>query len=152
VINKQIIYWHQVGILVNNKNKKNMKKKILIADDNDNIRMLLTEFLKSDYELVVFDDGAGILNWLKTGNIPDMIISDVKMPIINGWDLVNNLKLSLFYKNIPIIVLSGIEKSQERIKFLEAGADEYMMKPFSPQELKARINNIFKRYNYESIN
>ena len=51
-----------------------MKKKILIADDNDNIRMLLTEFLKSDYELVVFDDGAGILNWLKTGNIPDMII------------------------------------------------------------------------------
>jgi DNA-binding response OmpR family regulator len=129
-----------------------MKKKILIADDNDNIRMLLTEFLKSDYELVVFDDGAGILNWLKTGNIPDMIISDVKMPIINGWDLVNNLKLSLFYKNIPIIVLSGIEKSQERIKFLEAGADEYMMKPFSPQELKARINNIFKRYNYESIN
>lgn len=129
-----------------------MKKKILIADDNDNIRMLLTEFLKSDYELVVFDDGAGILNWLKTGNIPDMIISDVKMPIVNGWDLVNNLKLSLFYKNIPIIVLSGIEKSQERIKFLEAGADEYMMKPFSPQELKARINNIFKRYNYESIN
>ena len=125
-----------------------MKKKILIADDNDNIRMLLTEFLKSDYELVVFDDGAGILNWLKTGNIPDMIISDVKMPIVNGWDLVNNLKLSLFYKNIPIIVLSGIEKSQERIKFLEAGADEYMMKPFSPQELKARINNIFKRYNY----
>ena len=129
-----------------------MKKKILIADDNDNIRMLLTEFLKSDYELVVFDDGAGILNWLKTGNIPDMIISDVKMPIVNGWDLVNNLKLSLFYKNIPIIVLSVIEKSQERIKFLEAGADEYMMKPFSPQELKARINNIFKRYNYESIN
>lgn len=129
-----------------------MKKKILIADDNDNIRMLLTEFLKSDYELVVFDDGSGILNWLKTGNIPDMIISDVKMPIIDGWDLVNNLKLSLFYKNIPIIVLSGIEKSQERIKFLEAGADEYMMKPFSPQELKARINNIFKRYNYESIN
>ena len=49
-------------------------------------------------------------------------------------------------------VLSLIEKSQERIKFLEAGADEYMMKPFSPQELKARINNIFKRYNYESIN
>ena len=120
-----------------------MKKVILIADDNNNIRMLLTEILKSDYEIIAFNDGAGILNWLKTGNVPDMIISDVMMPNLNGWDLVNNLKLSLFYKHIPILVLSAIENSDERIKFLEAGADEYMMKPFNPQELKARINNIF---------
>jgi len=61
------------------------------------------------------------------------------------------LKLSLFYKYIPILVLSAIENSEERIKFLEAGADEYLMKPFNPQELKVRINNIFKRYYYESI-
>ena len=60
--------------------------------------------------------------------------------------------VSVFYKNIPVLVLSSNEKSQERIKFLEAGVDEYMMKPFSPQELKARINNIFKRYNYASLN
>ena len=129
-----------------------MKKKILIAEDNYNIRLLLNEFLKSDYEVISFDDGSGVMNWLDKGNIPDMIISDIMMPTINGWDLVNNLKLSVFYKNIPVLVLSGIEKSQERIKFLEAGVDEYMMKPFSPQELKARINNIFKRYNYENVN
>jgi len=128
-----------------------MKKVILIADDNNNIRMLLSEILKSDYEIIVFNDGTGILNWLKNGNVPDMIISDVMMPNLNGWDLVNILKLSLFYKYIPILVLSAIENSEERIKFLEAGADEYLMKPFNPQELKVRINNIFKRYYYESI-
>jgi DNA-binding response OmpR family regulator len=129
-----------------------MKRKILIAEDNDNIRLLLNEFLKSDYEVISFNDGSGVLNWLSKGNIPDMIISDIMMPKINGWDLVNNLKLSVFYKHIPVLVLSSNEKSQERIRFLEAGADEYMMKPFSPQELKARINNIFKRYNYANLN
>ena len=129
-----------------------MKKKILIAEDNENIRLLLNEFLKSDYEVISFNDGSGVLNWLNKGNIPDMIISDIMMPTINGWDLVNNLKLSVFYKNIPVLVLSSNEKSQERIRFLEAGVDEYMMKPFSPQELKVRINNLFKRYNYGSLN
>ena len=113
---------------------------------------MLNEFLKSDYEVITFNDGSGVLNWLNKGNIPDMIISDIMMPKINGWDLVNNLKLSMFYKNIPVLVLSSNEKSQERIRFLEAGVDEYMMKPFSPQELKARINNIFKRYNYGNLN
>ena len=129
-----------------------MKKKLVIADDNANIRLLLHEFLKADYEVISFEDGTGILNWLNKGNVPDMIIADVMMPLVNGWDLINNLKLSMFYKNIPVVVLSGIEKSQERVKFLEAGADEYIVKPFSPQELKARINNIFKRYNYGHVN
>jgi DNA-binding response OmpR family regulator len=125
-----------------------MKKKIIIADDNANIRLMLHEFLKSDYEVVSFENGNGILGWLKEGNFPDLIIADVMMPKLNGWELINNLKLSLFYKEIPVLVLSGIEKSQERVRFLEAGADEFMVKPFSPVELKARINNIFKRYNY----
>ena len=126
-----------------------MKKTVVIADDNANIRLMLTEFLKGDYDVVTFEDGAGILNWLNKGNVPDLIIADVMMPSVSGWDLINSLKISLYYKNIPVLILSGIEKSEERIKFLEAGADEYMVKPFSPQELKIRIINVLKRNSYE---
>lgn len=129
-----------------------MKKKIIIADDNANIRLLLNQFLKDDYDVLTFENGTGVLNWLNEGNIADMIIADVMMPEMNGWDLISNLKLSLYYKNIPVLMLSGIEKSQERVRFLEAGADEYMVKPFSPQELRARVNNLLKRYHYANVN
>ena len=74
-----------------------------------------------------------------------MIISDVMMPNLNGWDLINKLKISNSYNKIPVVILSGIEKSQEKVKFLEAGVEEYMIKPFNPEELKIRINKIFKR-------
>ena len=125
-----------------------MKKKILIADDNANIRLLLNEFLKSEFEVQSFDNGASMLKWLEKGLQTDLIIMDVQMPHLNGWDLIQNLKVSLYYQDIPVLILSGIEKTQEKIKFLEAGAEDYMIKPFSPEELKVRINNIFKRTEY----
>ena len=122
-----------------------MKRRILVADDNEHIRMILTEFLKYDYDIIAFSCGSEILNFLGQGNIPDMIISDVMMPNLNGWDLINKLKISNSYNKIPVVILSGIEKSQEKVKFLEAGVEEYMIKPFNPEELKIRINKIFKR-------
>jgi DNA-binding response OmpR family regulator len=129
-----------------------MKKKIMIADDNEVIRMLLEEYLKSDFFVDTFEDGVEILNSLNEGNIPDLIIADIRMPNLDGWGLLNNLKLSLFFKNIPILILSGIEKSQERIRFLEAGAEDYLIKPFSPEELKIKIINILKRSDHELNN
>ena len=122
-----------------------MKKKIIIADDNANIRLLLSEFLKSEFEVQTFDNGVTMLKYLEKGQKTDLIIMDVQMPHLNGWDIIQNLKVSQFHQNIPVLILSGIEKTQEKIKFLEAGAEDYMVKPFSPEELKVRINNIFKR-------
>jgi DNA-binding response OmpR family regulator len=54
----------------------------------------------------------------------------------------------MFFKNIPVMILSGIEKSNERIRFLKAGAEDYMVKPFSPEELRLKLLNISKHYQY----
>ncbi len=129
-----------------------MKRKILITDDNLGIQLLVSEFLKADYEMHMFSNGEEVLQYLNTGEIPDLIIADIQMPKINGWELLLHLKISLMFKDIPILILSAIEKSDEKIKFLEAGAIDYMIKPFSPEELKARVNNILKRNFHGTVN
>ncbi len=126
-----------------------MKKKIMIADDNQMMQMLLKEYLQKDFDVQCFNDGNEILQSLNDGNIPDLILTDINMPVIDGWNLLTNLKMSMFFKKIPVIILSGIEKSNERIKFLQAGAEDYLVKPFSPEELRLKLINISKNHNYE---
>jgi len=128
-----------------------MKKKIAIADDNASIRLLLHEYLRKEYEVFTFEDGNGVLSWLKMGNTPDLIISDIRMPFVDGWKLTHYLKDNVFYKHIPILVLSGIEKTDEKIKFLQNGAADYLVKPFNPVELNLRIKNIFKHIHHEQF-
>lgn len=122
-----------------------MKKKVLIADDNSNIRFLLHQFLTNEYDVKTFADGSEVINWMQEGNMPDLVISDIIMPEIGGWDLLKNMKNSLFFKNVPVLILSGVDKSEERIKYLNAGADEFMVKPFSPLELNARISKLINK-------
>jgi len=126
-----------------------MKKSIVIAEDNPHMRFLLQEFLKEDYNVTAFDNGSQMLSWLQSGNLADVVIADINMPQMNGWEVLCNLKASAFFKDIPVVILSATEKSQERIRFLSNGAEDFLMKPFNPQELNLRISNIIKRYSHE---
>ncbi len=122
-----------------------MKKKILIIDDELSIRMLLENFLSKTYEVVTKVDGLEGLKYIEEGNIPDLVVADIQMPNLNGQEFLEQIRASGFYKHIPIIVLSGIESSQERIKLLKMGADDFIVKPFNPEELSIRIENIISR-------
>ncbi|MDR0969304.1 MAG: response regulator transcription factor [Lentimicrobiaceae bacterium] len=122
-----------------------MKKKILIIDDELSIRMLLENYLSKTYDVITKKDGLEGMNWLNEGNMPDLIVADIQMPNLDGFDFLKNIRSSGFYKNIPIIMLSGIESSQERIKFLKLGANDYMIKPFNPEELSIRIELLLSR-------
>ncbi|PCI98864.1 MAG: two-component system response regulator, partial [Flavobacteriales bacterium] len=122
-----------------------MNKKILIIDDDPSIRMLLEHILKEKYEVESKEDGHDALLYMQEGNVPDMIISDLSMPKMNGIDFIDNIKSSNFFNNISLIVLSAKENSKERIECLKRRADDYMVKPFNPEELKLRISNIFRR-------
>lgn len=122
-----------------------MKKKILIIDDELSIRMLLENYLSKTYDVVAKKDGLEGMNWLNEGNMPDLIVADIQMPNLDGFDFLKNIRSSGFYKNIPIIMLSGIESSQEKIKFLKLGANDYMVKPFNPEELSIRIELLLSR-------
>lgn len=122
-----------------------MKKNILIIDDELSIRMLLENYLGKTYHVVTKANGMEGMKYLEDGNIPDLIVADIQMPGLDGYEMLKQVRASGFFKNIPMIMLSGIESSQERIKCLKMGADDYIVKPFNPEELLLRINNLIKR-------
>lgn len=122
-----------------------MKKKILVIDDELSIRMLLENFLSKIYEVITKNDGMEGVQWLEQGNIPDLIVADIQMPNMNGNDFIKNIRSSGFFKEIPLIVLSGIESSQEKVKCLKLGANDYLVKPFNPEELAIRIELLLAR-------
>lgn len=82
---------------------------------------------------------------MQQGVVPDIIIADVNMPDVGGIEFIMQIRSSGFFRDVPLIMLSGNEKSEDKIKSLKAGADDYMTKPFNPEELEAWIDNIFRR-------
>ena len=120
-------------------------KKILIVDDKPSISDLIVQFLKKSYELEVKHDGFEAISWLQQGNIPDLILTDLQMPNMDGIELIKKIKESGYFSDIPVIVLSSKDSSKDRIECLKLGAEDYMMKPFNPEELLIRIEKVLGR-------
>ncbi len=124
------------------KNKDVVKKRILLVDDEVAILKLLEFILKKDYDLVIKNNGFDALTWLDSGNIPDLIISDMEMPYFDGADFVRSLKVSGYFRDVPVIVLSGSD-SLENIKTkIPYPINDLMSKPFNPSILKDKIKII----------
>ena len=111
-------------------------KKILVVDDDKNICELLNIYLQNEgYEVVFAYDGSAAINSAKKEN-PDLIILDVMMPVINGWEAC---KLIRQFTNVPIIMLTALDTLENKVQGLSIGADDYIVKPFEPAEVIARI-------------
>ena len=121
-----------------------MKKKILIVDDKSEFRRLTKTILQSQYEVESAENGIDALSILQNGYNPDLIVSDLLMPVLGGKDFLEQLKSSGLFKDIPVIILSSIDKSDEKIKLIKLGASDYLEKPYNPAELLVRIENILK--------
>lgn len=121
-----------------------MKKKILIVDDKPSIGKVISLCLAAEYEFQYFESPFLGIKWLQEGNIPDLIISDVYMPDMKGPEFLEYIKHDLLFKHIPVIFLSAEENSNIRIKLLEEGAEDFILKPFNPLELKVRIKKVLK--------
>jgi DNA-binding response OmpR family regulator len=122
-----------------------MKRTLLALDDELSILKILDFYFNKNYNVVAKQNGKEALEWMQQGVIPDVIIADVNMPEINGLEFIRQIRSSGFFKDVPLIMLSGNEGSSDKIKCLKAGADDYLIKPFNPEELEARIDNIFRR-------
>lgn len=122
-----------------------MKKVLLAVDDEKTILKLLELYFGSRYQVVSKANGKEALGWLQSGNIPDIIVADINMPEINGIEFIRHVRTSGLFKELPLITLSGNDSTADKIKCLRAGADDYLVKPFNPEELDARIDNIFRR-------
>lgn len=120
------------------------KEKILTIDDDPDILDVLELTLSEQYEVFQAKNGDEGLKMLQQKN-PDLIICDYIMPIMNGRDFCKALKKDILLRHIPIIMLTGKGEVHDRIGGIEAGADDYIVKPFDPSELIARIRMILKR-------
>ena len=111
------------------------RKKVLIVDDKEQIAKILFAYLHKDYECFYMQNPP-------QANMPDLIISDIRMPEMRGDEFLAYLKLNELFKQIPVVMLSSEDSTSERIRLLEEGAEDYIVKPFNPQELKIRIKKI----------
>lgn len=121
-----------------------MKKQILILDDKITIAKIVSIYLSDDFDIVYFDNSVKGVQWLEEGHIPDLIISDIHMPEMSGEEFLLYVKKSNLFRTIPVIILSGEESSTTRIRLLEEGAEDFILKPFNPMELKIRIKKVLK--------
>lgn len=118
---------------------------IVVIEDNVYIHGILSHFLSNGFTVVPFNNGFDALAYMQSGNIPDIIISDVNMPALSGFQLLQQLKSSGYFSSVPVIMLSGEDSTETRIKFLEAGADDFIVKPFNPKELETKLKITLKR-------
>lgn len=119
-----------------------MKKKIMLIDDKESIAKVVSIYLSKEYDFIYFENPIKAIDWLQKGEFPDLIISDIRMPEMMGDEFLRYMKKNELFKSIPIIMLSSEESTTERIKLLEEGAADYILKPFNPMELKVRIKKI----------
>ncbi len=121
------------------------KPSVLVIEDDAFIQSILNEILSENFHVTIFTDGLEGMNYLQSGNIPDIILSDLNVPGLDGMSFLVQIRNSGFFKSIPFIILSGKDDIENRIKCLEAGADDFLNKPFNPRELDARLKNILRR-------
>lgn len=120
--------------------------KILIADDNKQITSILEEYsLSNGYVPIIAGDGADAIEKFETHS-PDIILLDVMMPIKDGFEVCRDIRKT---SNVPIIMITARDEDFEKIMGLEIGADDYIVKPFSPPEVMARVKAIMRRISHE---
>jgi DNA-binding response OmpR family regulator len=118
------------------------KIKVLASEDNPDIRKILTMRLEiNGYDVVQAQDGEEALDKIKKDS-PDLVILDLMMPKISGFEVCRMIKFDEKYKDMPIIVLSALDQQADREKAIENGADAYFIKPFDLELLLNKIKSL----------
>jgi PAS domain S-box-containing protein len=117
---------------------KGPRPRVLLADDNADMREYVRKLLKTQYEVVAVADGEAALAAVHL-EVPDLVLSDVMMPKLDGFGLIAHLRSDQRTRSVPIVLLSARAGEESRVEGLEAGADDYLVKPFSARELLARV-------------
>lgn len=124
------------------------KLKILVVDDESRMRKLVRDFLvKDDFDVVEAGDGEQAVDMFMADNTIALIILDVMMPKMDGWQACREIRK---YSKVPIIMLTAKGEERDELQGFELGVDEYISKPFSPKILVARVEAILRRTNSSS--
>jgi two-component system, OmpR family, response regulator RpaA len=121
------------------------KQKVLVADDEPDVCELVTYRLtRSGYEVLQANDGEQALG-LALEHAPDLAVLDIRMPKLDGYELTRKLRIDERTRRMPIILLTALAQDADVAHGFEAGADDYIRKPFNPDELLARVRAVLGR-------
>ncbi len=115
------------------------RPRLLLAEDEASLRHLLVELLRPDYELLVAPDGERAWEMARREPPPDLVLADVEMPGMDGIELTRRLRALTGTATVPILLFSANNRLPALLAGLEVGADDFLLKPFRPQELLARL-------------
>jgi signal transduction histidine kinase/DNA-binding response OmpR family regulator/ligand-binding sensor domain-containing protein len=116
---------------------------ILIIEDHLDLRQFICSHLRNDYNIIQAENGA-VGSQKAEETIPDLVISDVMMPEMDGYELCQKLRSDPKTSHIPVILLTARATDKDKMEGLETGADDYLIKPFNPEELKVRVRNLIR--------
>ena len=122
-----------------------MKRKLLVIDDEPAIQLILEHYFANEYEVVLTANGRDAMAWLDQGHRVDVVVADCEMPFMNGLDFIQALRNSAVHQHTPLMMLSSTDDVANKISCLRQGADDYLVKPFNPEDLEIRINKILDR-------
>lgn len=126
------------------------KPKILIIEDNLEMQAFLQSLLQETYHCLIASHGAQAWSWLEAEEKQvidiQLILSDVMMPEMDGYALLEKVKMHSKWQNLPIVMLTARSAEKDKLMALRMGVDDYLLKPFSPSELKARLKNLIANY------
>jgi DNA-binding response OmpR family regulator len=125
---------------------KNTKKKIAIVDDDDISLSTAELYLKNDYEILMLKSGKEFLDHL-AGNdyIPDIILLDILMPDITGWELYKKIRAINNLKNIPVVFITSLDNEESKKRARQIGAADYITKPYNMTVLQKSMKDILKK-------
>ena len=119
-------------------------RTVLVVDDDPVMLAFLDRAVGAEYAVASVSDGAAALDRVRAGGV-DLVVADLKMPGLDGFAFTEALRADERTARLPLLILSGSDTSADRIRCLRLGADDFVAKPFNPEELMARIANLFRR-------
>jgi CheY-like chemotaxis protein len=120
-------------------------KKIFLVDDDEIHLSMLENMLKNKYEVVTAKSGKDALEYLLKGAVPNLILLDILMPNLDGWETFNRLRAISFLKDVPIVFLTSVTESAEVEHAQEIGAADYITKPYKKDDLLGRVEKILAK-------
>ncbi|MBA7479706.1 Alkaline phosphatase synthesis transcriptional regulatory protein PhoP [subsurface metagenome] len=121
-----------------------MKKILVVDDEKDVLNLVRRVLIRGGFEVITASDGKEGLAKVYS-EAPDLMILDINMPVMDGWQVCRKIRGDPLYKHLPIIMLTVRRAKTDQLKGLDLGGDEYITKPFSPTELIARVKTVLQR-------
>lgn len=123
------------------------RREILVVEDNADLRIYLSQILSPSFQVKTVQNGQEALSYLQASkqHYPALVISDLMMPLMDGFELLSKLRETSIFSSLPFIMLTARTDLQDKLKALRIGVDDYLVKPFMEEELLARVDNLLRR-------